>query len=233
MANMPVKSLPSADSRARVQPPQRGAGHRGDHADLAVAVPVAQVLDDLAGVGLPAYPLSARALHGPRYRLSASEPRSFTEEGAMRMPRTAYTVCLLDADPDLGTLLNAARREQAEREPVVRRHRLPMGPWVLTDIEDGDVGVVLAGDEGGERPNDQRVQSRPPVGGRNRSSCGRKGHRRLGQGQALRAALIQPLVPALERHRVPNGTLASTTPTTISRPWRCDVTGSSKPAKRF
>jgi hypothetical protein len=31
---------------------------------------------------------------------------------------------------------------------------------VLTDIENGDVGVSLDGDEGGERPNDQRANAR-------------------------------------------------------------------------
>jgi CRP/FNR family transcriptional regulator, cyclic AMP receptor protein len=45
------------------------------------------------------------------------------------MQRTADMVRLLDADPDLGGLLNDTRREQAERELVVRTHRLPVGPW--------------------------------------------------------------------------------------------------------
>src|ERR1700742_4731483 len=38
-------------------------------------------------------------------------------------------VRLLDADPDLGALLNDTRREQAERELLVRTHRLPVGSW--------------------------------------------------------------------------------------------------------
>src|ERR1700759_1102358 len=43
-------------------------------------------------------------------------------------------VRLLDADPDLGGLLNDARREQAERELVVRTHRLPVGPWDVSRL---------------------------------------------------------------------------------------------------
>jgi hypothetical protein len=41
---------------------------------------------------------------------------------------------LLDVDPDLGALLNEARREQAERELVVRTHRLPVGPWDVSRL---------------------------------------------------------------------------------------------------
>jgi CRP/FNR family transcriptional regulator, cyclic AMP receptor protein len=48
--------------------------------------------------------------------------------------RTADMVRLLDADPDLGALLNDARREQAERELVVRTHRLPVGPWDVSRL---------------------------------------------------------------------------------------------------
>src|SRR3954447_20095201 len=43
-------------------------------------------------------------------------------------------VRLLDADPDLGALLNEGRREQAERELVVRTHRLPVGPWDVSRL---------------------------------------------------------------------------------------------------
>src|SRR3954467_1340494 len=50
------------------------------------------------------------------------------------MTRTADMVRLLDADPDLGALLNDARREQAERELVVRTHRLPVGPWDVSRL---------------------------------------------------------------------------------------------------
>ena len=50
------------------------------------------------------------------------------------MTRTADMVRLLDADPDLGALLNDARRDQAERELVVRTHRLPVGPWDVSRL---------------------------------------------------------------------------------------------------
>jgi hypothetical protein len=39
----------------------------------------------------------------------------------------------------------------------------------LTDIEGGDGGAVLGGDEGGERPNDQRATRVRALGG---ASCG-------------------------------------------------------------
>jgi CRP/FNR family transcriptional regulator, cyclic AMP receptor protein len=50
------------------------------------------------------------------------------------LTRTADAVRLLDADPDLGALLGDARREQAERELVVRIHRLPVGPWDVSRL---------------------------------------------------------------------------------------------------
>src|SRR3954464_6935578 len=43
-------------------------------------------------------------------------------------------VRLLDVDPDLGLLLNDARRDQAERELVVRTHKLPVGPWDVSRL---------------------------------------------------------------------------------------------------
>src|SRR3954465_9340742 len=49
--------------------------------------------------------------------------------GAITLSRATDMVRLLDVDPDLGGLLNQTRREQAERELVVRTHRLPVGPW--------------------------------------------------------------------------------------------------------
>jgi CRP/FNR family cyclic AMP-dependent transcriptional regulator len=50
------------------------------------------------------------------------------------MSRGADMVRLLDADPDLGALLTDARREQAERELVVRTHRLLVGPWDVSRL---------------------------------------------------------------------------------------------------
>src|SRR3954447_9046629 len=54
--------------------------------------------------------------------------------GAIALPRTPDMVRLLDADPDLGALLNDSRRDQAERELVVRSHRLPVGPWDVSRL---------------------------------------------------------------------------------------------------
>ena len=50
------------------------------------------------------------------------------------MLRTPDLVHLLDADPDLGALLDGARRERAGRELVVRSHRLPVGPWDVSRL---------------------------------------------------------------------------------------------------
>ena len=46
----------------------------------------------------------------------------------------AAEVRLLDVDPDLGALLDIARREQAQRELIVRTHRLPIGPWDVSRL---------------------------------------------------------------------------------------------------
>src|ERR1044072_6063387 len=43
-------------------------------------------------------------------------------------------VRLLDVDADLGALLSETRRDQAERELVVRTHRLPVGPWDVSRL---------------------------------------------------------------------------------------------------
>jgi CRP/FNR family transcriptional regulator, cyclic AMP receptor protein len=43
-------------------------------------------------------------------------------------------VHLLEADPDLGALLSDARRAEAERDLVVRTHRLPVGPWDVSRL---------------------------------------------------------------------------------------------------
>jgi hypothetical protein len=49
------------------------------------------------------------------------------------MPQAAE-VRLLDVDPDLGALLDAARCEQAQRELIVRAHWLPRGPWDVSRL---------------------------------------------------------------------------------------------------
>src|SRR3954471_7057010 len=50
------------------------------------------------------------------------------------MSRTPDMVRLLDVDPDLGLLLTDSRRDQAERELVVRTHKLPVGPWDVSRL---------------------------------------------------------------------------------------------------
>jgi CRP/FNR family cyclic AMP-dependent transcriptional regulator len=58
----------------------------------------------------------------------------------------AAEVRLLDVDPDLGVLLDAARRGQAEREGVVRAHRRPIGPWDVSGLARAraeDVGLLI------------------------------------------------------------------------------------------
>jgi CRP/FNR family cyclic AMP-dependent transcriptional regulator len=62
------------------------------------------------------------------------------------MPRTVETARLLDADPDLGVLLDRARRERAQRGLVVRTHRLRVGAWDVTGLEGvtaGHLGLLI------------------------------------------------------------------------------------------
>jgi CRP/FNR family cyclic AMP-dependent transcriptional regulator len=56
------------------------------------------------------------------------------------------TVRLLEADPDLAGLLTGARRQEAERELVVRVHRLGVGVWDVSRLEGAGadhVGLLL------------------------------------------------------------------------------------------
>ena len=56
------------------------------------------------------------------------------------------SVRLLEADPDLGGLLTGTRREEAERELVVRVHRLGVGVWDVSRLEGAGadhVGLLL------------------------------------------------------------------------------------------
>jgi hypothetical protein len=62
------------------------------------------------------------------------------------MSRPAEAVHLLEADPDLGVLLSAGRRADAERELVVRTHRLPVGPWDVSRLSGASadhVGLLI------------------------------------------------------------------------------------------
>jgi CRP/FNR family transcriptional regulator, cyclic AMP receptor protein len=62
------------------------------------------------------------------------------------MTRGTETVRLLEADPELGALLTGNRRAEAERELVVRTHRLSVGPWDVSRLSgaSGDhVGLLV------------------------------------------------------------------------------------------
>jgi CRP/FNR family transcriptional regulator, cyclic AMP receptor protein len=62
------------------------------------------------------------------------------------MTRGTETVRLLEADPELGALLTGNRRAEAERELVVRTHRLSVGPWDVSRLAgaSGDhVGLLV------------------------------------------------------------------------------------------
>src|SRR5918999_1181006 len=62
------------------------------------------------------------------------------------MTRGNETVRLLEADPELGALLTGNRRAEAERELVVRTHRLSVGPWDVSRLSgaSGDhVGLLV------------------------------------------------------------------------------------------
>ena len=54
--------------------------------------------------------------------------------GNARIARNSEAIRLLEADPELGALLSPARRAEAERELVVRTHRLSVGPWDVTRL---------------------------------------------------------------------------------------------------
>jgi CRP-like cAMP-binding protein len=54
--------------------------------------------------------------------------------GTVRIPRTSEAIRLLEADPELGALLSPGRRAEAERELLVRTHRLSVGPWDVTRL---------------------------------------------------------------------------------------------------
>jgi hypothetical protein len=62
------------------------------------------------------------------------------------MSRPAEAVHLLEADPDLGALLADTRRAEAEKDLVVRTHRLPVGPWDVSRLAaaSGDhIGLLI------------------------------------------------------------------------------------------
>jgi CRP/FNR family transcriptional regulator, cyclic AMP receptor protein len=64
----------------------------------------------------------------------------------VRSARPSEAVRLLEADPDLGALLSPTRRADAERDLVVRTHRLSVGPWDvarLTAASQDHVGLLI------------------------------------------------------------------------------------------
>jgi CRP/FNR family transcriptional regulator, cyclic AMP receptor protein len=54
--------------------------------------------------------------------------------GATRIPRPTEAIRLLEADPELGSLLSPGRRADAERELLVRTHRPSLGPWDVSRL---------------------------------------------------------------------------------------------------
>jgi CRP-like cAMP-binding protein len=54
--------------------------------------------------------------------------------GTARIPRASEAIRLLEADPELGALLSPGRRAEAERELLVRTHRLSVGPWDVSRL---------------------------------------------------------------------------------------------------
>jgi CRP/FNR family transcriptional regulator, cyclic AMP receptor protein len=59
-----------------------------------------------------------------------------------RMARTSETIRLLEADPELGALLAPARRAEAERDLIVRTHRLSVGPWDVSRLSSASADHV-------------------------------------------------------------------------------------------
>jgi CRP/FNR family transcriptional regulator, cyclic AMP receptor protein len=63
-----------------------------------------------------------------------------------RTPRALEALHLLQADPELGALLTPERRAEAERELLVRTHRIGVGPWDvsrLTSASADHVGLLV------------------------------------------------------------------------------------------
>src|SRR5687768_8548769 len=65
---------------------------------------------------------------------TSSGRRNIVTGSTARMTRSSETVRLLEADPELGALLSPTRRAEAERELVVRTHRLSVGPWDVSRL---------------------------------------------------------------------------------------------------
>ena len=62
--------------------------------------------------------------------------------GNARTPRALEALHLLQADPELGALLTPERRAEAERELLVRTHRIGVGPWDVTRLSSASADHV-------------------------------------------------------------------------------------------
>jgi len=60
----------------------------------------------------------------------------------MRMIKTPETVRLLEADPDLGSLLAEPRRADAERELSVRTYHVVVGAWDVSRLQSASADHV-------------------------------------------------------------------------------------------
>jgi CRP/FNR family transcriptional regulator, cyclic AMP receptor protein len=98
--------------------------------------------------------LSVKAVHRPlsfetapdgETTLSLLEPLTPSTFTASRRPEPE-SARLLEADPDLGTLLTPERRSEAQDALVVRVLRLPVGPWEVSGLarnSAGHLGMLL------------------------------------------------------------------------------------------
>jgi CRP/FNR family transcriptional regulator, cyclic AMP receptor protein len=62
--------------------------------------------------------------------------------GTVRIQRASEAVRLLEADAELGALLSPGRRAEAERDLVVRTHRLSVGPWDVSRLSGASADQV-------------------------------------------------------------------------------------------
>src|SRR4051795_1375307 len=60
----------------------------------------------------------------------------------MRIVKTPETVRLLEADPDLGSLLASPRRADAERELSVRTYHVAVGAWDVSRLQSASADHV-------------------------------------------------------------------------------------------
>ena len=121
---------------------------------------------------------------------------------------------LLKADPDLGGLLAESRRAEAERELLVRTHRLGVGPW--------DVSRLGGRERRPHRPAGPRRRARA------RADRGRPRQRRAarpGRPASGRGSRPSQTEPAAGRRRVD----------ACSRPsrWRCSTAASRPSVARY